>query len=221
MIIIHFFRFYQPPPSYSPYPQQPIVSTGYALSGVRYYNQTPLYPQQHVVIVSSYVPFRNNQISTIITSKLRAFLIISGLIGLICSLAVISLEVVIIIETYWVLYRTIWAGSFLFSGSICMLVAACRTSYPFGSLIKVFAFVLLFCIFGLVASAIGYNTSVKCSSKFSSEDLCDNGLVNASKLTIMIVFVVATVHTLINILVFTKEDEKTRPTSPVSSVRNY
>ena len=220
--MIYFFRFYQPPPPpYSPYPQQPIVSTGYILPGVRYYNQTPLYPQQNVVLVSTYVPFWKKGISTTITTKLRAFLIISGLISLIWSLVVLSLEIVIIIETYWTLYRTIWAGSFLLSGSVCMLIAACHRSYPLGSLTKIFAFVLFFCIFGLVSSAVSYKTSVKCSSLFSNKYSCDNEIVSASKITILSVFAVANVHTLINILVLNNEYKKTLVTSAASRIPNH
>lgn len=149
-----------------------------------------------------------NQILATMTPNIRVFFIISGILYLIWSLSAIGLEIVLIIESYSTYYRGVWAGGFLLAGGICMLTMACRTSYSTTYMIRLFILVLLFCVFGLVLSAVNYGTSTKCLSSLSYRYSCDQKLVTILKIVILVVFVVATAHTLINIFVVNNEHKK-------------
>jgi len=211
---------YPPPPPYVPYASPPIDGAGYAAPNVQYYGQTPLYPQQSVVIVPTYRSVRMNHILTTMTPNLRAFLIISGIIYTIWSLAFISLEIAIAVKSYWTFYRSVWISGFVLGGGICMLIAACRRSYSMITLIKMFTFALCFCLLGIVLSSINYATSEKCSSWYSSKYLCDQELVRTLKVISLSVIIVTTIHTLINIIVFRNVHKNTLK-STVPNVPNH
>jgi len=210
-----------PPPPYAPYSSQPIGGAGYVAPNAPYYGQTPLYPaQQSAVIVPSYRSVSMNHMLTTITPNLRAFFIISGIIYTIWSPAIISLEVVIVVKSYWTFYRGVWISGFFLSGGICMLIAACRRSYSMVSLIRVFTLVLCFCLVGIILSSINYATSKKCPSWYSSKYLCDQELVHTLKVISLSVIIVTTIHTLINIIVFNNIHKKTLK-SAVPNVSNH
>jgi len=195
-------------------------SYGYVAPKVQYYRQTPLYPQQHVVIVPTYRLFWMNDKLTTITSNLKAFFIISGIIYTIWSLAIISLEIAITMESYWTPYHSVLINGFILGGGIGILIVACRTSYPMLTLIKVFDFCLLFCLLGFILSAINYGKSTKCSSWYSSNYSCDKELVSILKIVSLIIYIAITIHTLINIIVFSNIHKKT-VRSAVSNVSNH
>lgn len=150
-----------------------------------------------------------NHILTTITPNIKVFLIISSIIYTIWCLAIIGLEIVITIESYWTFYRSVWTGGFILGGSIYMLIITCQTSYSMITLIRVFISILLVCLVSVVLSAINYVNSEKCSSRYSNNYLCDKKLVNILKMTNMIVFIVTIIHTLINIIVFSRIHKKT------------
>jgi hypothetical protein len=181
---------------------------------IQYYGQPPLYPQNNVIMVPTYRPFLMNQMLTTITPNLRAFFIISGVLYLIWSLLTIGLDVVIIVKSSWSFYRGIWAIGFLLGGGISMLIITCRTSYAMNSLIRMFVLILFFCLLGFILSAVNYGTSRRCiPSRYTK---CDKQLVSILKMTNLVVFIVATIHTIINIIVLNHEHKKTmaRTTGP-------
>jgi hypothetical protein len=62
------------------------------------------YQQQRAVLVPMPRPFIRPQISIVITSQIRAFLIVSGLIYLFLSSTAIALEIAIVVNSYWTHY---------------------------------------------------------------------------------------------------------------------
>ncbi|CAF1055882.1 unnamed protein product [Adineta steineri] len=202
----------QQPPS-PPYPSDSHQNSGATSNitpNVQYYRQTPLDTEENVVIVPASVSFWRNQIPAMTTNKFPIFLIISGLFTLIWSLAIIGLGVYITIESSRKTYPGIWAiGFLLLGGSISLLSLSCRISYPLSKRIELFAMILLVYVFGLISSAITFNQSKKCSSYFPAIQSCDKESLYISKMTYLIVFIVATIHTLINFLVLINQNRKT------------
>ncbi|CAF0834973.1 unnamed protein product [Adineta steineri] len=200
----------QSPPS-PPHPSdshQNIGATSYITPNVQYYRQTPSDTQENVVIVPASISIRRNQISAITTNKFRIFLIISGLFTLIWSLAIIGLGMYITIKSVNTLNRDILASGYLLIGSICLLKLSCGTSYLLDYIKQVFAMTLVFCIGGLILSAIIFYQSKKCSSYFPAIHSCDKQLLYISKMTDLIVFIVASIHSLINFLVLINQNKK-------------
>jgi hypothetical protein len=174
-----------------------------------------------VVIVPTYRPFWMNPVLTTITPNLRIFFIISGIFYLIWSISAIVLEIFLIIESYSTFYRGIWAGGFLLGGGICMLTIACQISYPMINVIRLFSLVLFFCVLGLILSAVNYGTSIKCSSGVRFKYSCDRELVSILKIIILVVFIVATSHTMISIIVLSNVHKKTMLKSTAPRVQNH
>ncbi|CAM4912737.1 unnamed protein product [Rotaria socialis] len=198
-------------PSYSSCIQQPIDGIGYVAPSVQYCEQTPLYSQQCVVVVvvQTNTTLWRTKISTKITPDLRVFFILSGAIYFILSLSTIGLEVTIILKSHWTVYRGIWASGFLLSGSISMFIIACRTSYSMIYLIILLVAIFVSSLFGLILSAANSGISTGCSSTFSYGNLCDKKLISSFKIIILVVFIVASIHTLIDLIVIGHVHKKT------------
>lgn len=210
-----FFRPYQSPPPYAPYHLQRPVDAGDVPPIVQTYNQPPtLYPQQSMIIIPASRIFSRNQILTKITPNIRLFFIISGILYLIWSLAIIGIEITITIESYWSFYRSIWINVLILGTSIFMLIVTCRSSYSMITLIRLFSFCFFFCLLGVILSSINYANSEKCSLwSYSSKYRCDTILVNLLKLINMITYIIATIHTLINIIIFNRIHKNTLQSS--------
>jgi len=160
----------------------------------------------------------SNFVATPITSNLKAFLIISGLLSLLLGILDMSVEIGILLNSYTTYYRGLWAGGFLIGGGICMLVASCRVAYVMAYLIRLFTVTLIFVILGLVLSIINLATSIQCDSY--SWYLCDNRLAINLKIVILILFIISTIQTIVNIIVASNAQKRTTPT-PTPNVPVY
>jgi hypothetical protein len=201
------------PPAYSPYPQQP---AGYGAPGTTYYGQTPVYQQQGAVIIPIYRPFWNNLVATTITPGLRAFLIISGILYLIWGILAIGLEIGLIINLSSTYYRGFWGGGVLIGGGISMLVAACRSSYIMMHLVRLFIVSLVFCILGFILSVVNYTSSSYCSFSWL---YCDSRTELNIKGVLLGLFLIATIHTIVNLVIASNTHKRTMST-PASNVPN-
>ncbi len=183
--IIRFYRPYQPSPP-PPYAQQSSVGAAF-------------------VTLTADQLVQRNKIFTIITHKLRSFLLISGFIYIIWSLAIICLEIAIALQSQWTQYRSMWTSVLLLYVGINMSIISCRIDYPMNHLIRIFTFTLLFGVFEIILSDINLNTSERC---YSNDHRCDNQLVTILKITSFLLTIVATIHTVINLVVIRNEHKK-------------
>jgi hypothetical protein len=192
------------PPVYGQYPQQP-----------GYYGQPPVYQTQGVVITPVYRTFWNNVVLTPITPSLKAFMVISGIIYLLWSVLAFGLEIGLIANGSVTYYRGLWAGAFILGGAISMLIAACRQSYNMAHLIGMFAVALVFCILGLILSIVNYAASSGCTYSFYY--YCDSQLALNLKIVILVVFLFATIHTIVNMIIVGNA-QKNRASTPAPGV---
>ncbi|CAF0817308.1 unnamed protein product [Rotaria sordida] len=98
-------NIYQPnnaPPPYTQYPQH---SSAYP---------TAVYQPPTVTVVPLYRPLWNYLTPTPITSSLRVFFIISGLLYLIWGILAVGLEIGILIYSYWRYYTGFWTAILVF-----------------------------------------------------------------------------------------------------------
>ncbi len=181
-MIFSSYRPNNPPPPYSEYPQQP-----------------PVYQQQGPRVVPAYRQRWNNLVATPMTSNLKTFFIISGILYLIWGILSIGLEVGIIIHSYTTYYRGLWTGVFLIGGGISMLIASCRTSYIMSYLLLRFGVVLFFVILGLILSITNLAISIRCGSSYWF--FCDDQVATNLKIGILVLFIVCTIHNIINMTV--------------------
>jgi len=187
-----------PPPPYGQYPQQPPT---YQATGTPYYGQTPIYQQQGPVVMPVYRPGWNRLVATPLTSNYKTFLAISGIFYLIWAILDIGLEIGILYNSYYsTYYRGIWAGGYLIGGGIIMLVASCRVSYVLNHLIRLFIVALVLIIIGLILCIVTVANSVSCDSSYYWIN-CDTRLAIHLKIAILAVFIISTIHTVVNIIV--------------------
>lgn len=147
-----------------------------------------------------YRPGWNNLMATPLTSNYKTFLVISGIFYLIWAILDIGLEIGIISNSYYsTYYRGIWAGGYMIGGGIIMLVASCRASYILNNLIRMFIVALILIIVGLILSIVSLATTHHCYSYYWT--YCDTQLAINLKIAILGVFIISTVHTIINIIV--------------------
>jgi hypothetical protein len=177
-----------------------------------------LHPQQGFVVAPVYRPW-NNVVVTPITPNLRTFFIISGILYLIWGILAMGLEVGIIINAYGTYYRGLWAGGYLLGSGISLLIASCRVSYAMVHLIRMLAVGLFLSILALILSIVSITTSSRCNSIYYWYS-CDITLVNNLTIVILILFIVAIVHTIINIIVASNA-QKRGATTTAASVATY
>jgi hypothetical protein len=147
-----------------------------------------------------YRPGWNNLVATPLTSNLKLFFAISGIFYLIWGILDIGLEVGIIVNSYYsAYYRGLWAGGYLIGGGIVMLVASCRVAYILNHLIRTFIVALVLIILGLILSIINLANSNRCDLYYWSS--CDTQLAINLKIAILAIFIISTIHTIVNIIV--------------------
>jgi multisubunit Na+/H+ antiporter MnhE subunit len=146
-------------------------------------------------------------ISAVVTPSLRNFLLISGLLCLIWGISAIGLEIAILIYSYSTYYRGLWMGGYLIGCGISMLFAACQSSYKFFTLTGMLVVALIFCILGAALSALNYSSSMRCSDSYYIF-MCDSVLATDLKLAILALSIVATVHTIINMVIIQSTHNK-------------
>ncbi|CAF3379167.1 unnamed protein product [Rotaria sp. Silwood1] len=197
------------PPAYAPYPQHP---SAYPTSGAPYNGSTPIYQQQAVVVAPIYRPMWNYLTPTPITSNLRVFFMISGLLYLIWGVLVIGLEIGIIVYSYWRYYTGFWTGSFFIAGGITMLIVACRPSYAMTHLIRLFGLCLFLSILGLILSIVYVATLNQCSSTYYWY-YCYSSTGRNLKIALLIFFIITSIHTIINMIVASNARKSTASAS--------
>ena len=193
--------------SYSQYPQQPMSGIGYTAPGTTYYIQSPSSQQPSVVITPLYRPIINSLMPTLLTYNIKTFLVISGIIYFLLGILAYGLEIGIIVNSFWTFYRGFWAGTFLIGTGIVMLIIACRASYPLIYLTRILGVILGISALGLIFSIINYSASTQCFS--SSLWNCDGKLASDLKVAILVIFILAVIHTAINLAVIIKTHRRT------------
>lgn len=144
----------------------------------------------------------NNVLLTPITPSFRTFLVISGIFYILWAVVVVGLEIGIILNSSWRYYTGFWSGGFLLGGGISMLIASCRPSYVIARLIQMYSICLFLCILGSILSVINLTRSTLCDPPFYWY-YCDDELAHHLKIAIIVACVIATIHTIVNIVVST------------------
>ena len=188
------------PPPYAQYPQQAAFAPGYGAPGQMYAPQVMVPQYQTAVVVPVYRRYWGNMVSTPITADVRNFLLISGIFYLIWGILAVGLEIGIISYSYRTYYRGFWMGLFIFISSITMLVAACQANYALQRLVRSFTVALVFCILGLIFSIVDYAFANRCDY-YDYWYSCDSKKASDLKIVILVVSVVATIHTIVNMVI--------------------
>jgi hypothetical protein len=228
MCLFHAINFFYSPsfvrrPSSAPppYPQYsapaPPVAI-YSAMPASYVTQTYVAHPQMAIVVPAYRPIWRNMTPTVITANLRNFLIISGLCSLLSGISAVGLEIGIIINSYSTYYRGFWMGGCIIGCSISMLFAASQASYNLLRLTQSFTVVLIFCVLGSILSVLNLSQSTQCQSIYYIYS-CDREIATNLKIAILAISLLATVHTIVNMIIISNLHKRT-VLSSVSGVRN-
>jgi hypothetical protein len=134
------------------------------------------------------------------------FLCISGFIYSLWGISIVSVQIGIVVNSFSTYYHGFWAGTFLIFGGIFMMIIAFRSSYPMIHLIRTYSMNLGFCTVGLVFSIVNYATSTRCIS--ISSWYCDESLASNLKVSLLILFILGLIHTIINMIFISKEQKR-------------
>jgi hypothetical protein len=186
-------------PPYAQYPQQVAYAPGYGVPGQMYAPPVMVPQGPTAVVVPVYQRYWGTLVSTQITADVRNFLLISGLLYLLWGILGVGLEIGIIANSYLTYYRGFWMGLFIFISGITMLVAACQANYALQSLVRSLTVALIFCILGLIFSIVNYAYSTRCDYYRSYN--CDSKRAADLKIAILVVSILATIHTIVNMVV--------------------
>ena len=220
-LVLFFLRPNNAPPPYPQYPPQPAAYPQYPPQPGAYPQYPPqpgaypqYSPQPAVVVYPMNRTFWYNLAATPITPSLRALFIITGILYLIWGVLGIGLEIGVIVNSSYRYYVGFIGGGFLIGAGISMLIAGCRTSYIMVYLVRMLTVTLVFCILGFILSIVSYTTSTSCFS-WSFYD-CDSTVAAQIKATLIAVFVLATIQTIIS-LVVTSNAHRATSATPVSN----
>jgi len=184
-----------------------IVNNGYAQANV------PPYPQQNLPTApnqSQPVPTIHTEILTTVTSKLKVFCIISGVIYILWCVALAGIEIYITVETHWTLYRNVWTTCLIITAGIFLLTVPCHLHYSMMVLVRAHAIALFFSLLGLILTTVNLVTSTKCKVRsYSYKYICDQELITILKWCNMGIYVAISVQSIINIIVCAHIRKKT------------
>lgn len=130
-----------------------------------------------------------------------------------------SLEVGIILTSNSILYRGLWVGGFLIGVGISLFIAAFKQAYRIYHFQRLFIVTLLFVQLGFILSIINLSTSARCDSYDWDYD-CNEHLATHLKISILILFIIATIHTIINIIMVNRQLKIATGTSLSNVPRN-
>ena len=214
------FRPYQTPFRNALSPQQSITPAGYASPSNQSYRYASPYQQQRAVLVPMPRPFIRPQVSIVITSQIRAFLIVSGLIYLFLSSTAIALEIATVVNSYWTHYCGIWAGAFLLLTAVILLIVACRVMQNMIYLVWLFFIALLICIIAIILSAVNISQSQRCVYGVSQK-ACDTRASDILKILVLIMLIIAALHSAVNLAMVTYLQRRSQTKLPPSNVPTY
>jgi hypothetical protein len=139
-------------------------------------------------------------VSTIMTSKLQAFFMISGIFYFLLGGAAIGLEIAIIMYSHSVYYRGIWIGAAMLGLGINTFIVACRVSYSMSHMLPCLAsaFIVTICGIGFTGLDLGFT---KLCSDRSSESLCERQIAVKLKIALLIELSICTIHIGINLVI--------------------
>ncbi|CAF3375584.1 unnamed protein product [Rotaria socialis] len=195
-----------PPPPYSVNLQQTLDGTAHTTSNKSDFDRTPLYQQQSAAITSVNRPFWNNNLRVPIATNLRNFLIISGFFYALWGTIAFSLQTAIVVNSYSTYYNGFWTGIFFIVAGILMTIIGFQSSYPILRLLRFYIVNLTLCAFAFSFSMINYAISTRCTSRTSR--YCDDNLASNLKFMLMITFNIGLIHTVVNMIVISKEHKK-------------
>jgi hypothetical protein len=178
-----------------------------------------LYQQQGIVVAPGYRSAWNNVITTPVTPNLRAFFIISGIIYCLWGILSFSIQLGIAVNSYSTYYQGFWTGIFILVGGIHTLIVACRPSYPLNHLTRIYVIGLILSLIGFLFSVFNYSFSTQCTSTFIWY-MCDYELTSNLKIVLLVIFLLASIHSVINI-VFVSKIQKKSLSLPTPIVSGY
>ncbi len=147
-----------------------------------------------------------NRIAVPLTTNFRLFLGISGFIYALWGISAFSVQLAIIINSISSYYSGFWSAVFLIVGGIIMMVAACRSAYPLQKLTVNYILNLSFCTIGLIFAIVNYTITSPCS--VTSFWYCDSSLSGHLRIALLVLFILALIHTIINMIVVSKEHKR-------------
>jgi hypothetical protein len=134
--------------------------------------QTPSCQQDDALVLPARTLSSHADGIIVITPKIRAFFIISGIAFLLLGAGAIGLETSIMMYSFSTYYRGVWSGNMMLATSISMLVA------------QLLAFTMITVLCGIVLSTIELSTMRPCVDE-SLTNLCDTPTGKILKLTIV------------------------------------
>jgi len=199
--------YQQAPPAYTPqqqqqpYPQQPYAQgypPQYYTQAPGFYQGQPPMGQQPIIIAPVYQSYmRVAPIMTQLTSSLKLYLTISGVLYILLGVLAIGLEIGLIANSSVTYYRGFWAGGFVLGSGISMLIASCQTYYAMARLVVTFVIALILVFIGFILSIINVALYNACGY-FS---FCNYGRAQGLKIGILVIFSVLLIQTIVNIIV--------------------
>lgn len=177
----------------SGYPQQQ--------PGVAYNGQTAAFQSQRAFGPTVVRPGWGNVILTPMTSNLKLFFVISGIICLACGMTNIGLEIGILVNSITTYYGGIWGGSYLIGTGILMLIASCRPVFSMSAVIRTSAIALVLVTIGLILSIVSMTLiNDSCSLYYTVID-CDQSLVDKLQIARLAVFCLAIIQVIANLVI--------------------
>ncbi len=141
------------------------------------------------------------------TTDLKTFLIISGFIYSTLGMFAFCLQLAIVVNSFSKYYHGFWIDVFLIVGGSVMMIAAISIILSIDSSDTNICVNIGFCTAGLVFSIINYVITTRCVS-LSSLD-CDENLASNLKVILLVVFILALIHTIMNMIYISKEHHRT------------
>jgi len=181
------------------------VYTPSSQQGVNNSNEKSQYTLQRPVFLIPVRQTKSNELVHIpITNSLKSFLLLSGFLYCLWGIIIFSIQLGIVVNSYSNYYYGFWTGVFLDIGGIVMMIYGLKLMAPVNRLIRMLIFIALPCLTGFIYTIVNYCMTSPCQSTTSTY-LCDDSLFRNLKLSLLIVFSLAAVHTPMNIFYLTKE----------------
>jgi hypothetical protein len=151
-----------------------------------------------------------NRLSQSFTPEMRRFLLITGILCCIWGILIIGLEIGTMVRSPRNYYSTIWIGIYLLALGLIFTIVAFRKVQLFVPLIPLHALVLLIAIVGLIFSSISYGNSAHAFTTYPVTHGCSIGIVRALKLIVLIIFILVTIHSTVNLILVYRLEQKSR-----------
>jgi hypothetical protein len=138
-------------------------------------------------------------------------LLLSGFLYALWGIIAFSFQLAIAVNSYSTNYQGFWTGPILIVGGILMMVVGFRPAFPLAQLIRMHYTGLTVSAVGLIVSIINYSMSNQCTS--TTYWYCDDSLISNLKISLVIIFGCALIHTILNMVYISKQQKQAISTS--------